>query len=110
MARLNEPKNKPATPRASLGLARRPFAALARVALLAVAVAVLGACGAQQGVEGPAPSSGSQEATEERAAGTTAEDRGETEASTPPTDEELGPPILGDEEAPVTMVEYADYQ
>jgi protein-disulfide isomerase len=109
VARLNEPKNKPATPRASLGLARRPFAALARVSLLAVAVAVLGACGAQQGAGDPAPSSESQ-ATEERAAGTTAEDRGETEASTPPTDEELGPPILGDEEAPVTMVEYADYQ
>ncbi len=106
MARLNEPKNKPASP---LGLARRPFAAVARVSLLAVAVAVLGACGAQQGAGDPASSSEPQ-ATEERAAGTTAKDRGETEATAPPTDDELGPPVLGDEDAPVTMVEYADYQ
>ncbi|PLS86859.1 MAG: hypothetical protein CYG60_05025 [Actinobacteria bacterium] len=104
---MNEPKNKPAAP---LGLARRPFAAVARISLLAVLVAVLGACGAQQGgAAGPASPPGPP-ATEEQAAGNATEDRGETEASASATDAELGNPVLGDEDAPVTMVEYADYQ
>jgi len=90
---LNEPTNKPTGPRTPLGLARRPFAAVARISLLAVVVAILGACGAQQGAGDPASPS-EPPATEEQATG----------------DGELGPPILGDEDAPVTMVEYADYQ
>jgi len=106
---LNGPKNKPASPRASLGLTRQPFAAVARVSLLAVAVAVLGACGAQQGAGDPAPSSEPQ-VTEERAAGTTVGASGGKETPAPSTDDELGPPVLGDKDAPVTMVEYADYQ
>lgn len=107
---MNGPTNKPLAPRASLGLSRRPLAAVARISLLAVLVAILGACGAQQGAEAPA-SPAEPSAAEEQAAGNTAEDRGETEASAPATnDDELGPPVLGDEDAPVTMVEYADYQ
>ncbi len=107
---MNEPTNKPAGVRASLGLTRRPFAAVARISLLAVVVAILGACGAQQGTGGSASSSDTP-ATEEQAAGNTGENQGGTEASAPATnDDELGPPILGDEGAPVTIVEYADYQ
>ena len=109
MARLNEPTNKPAGHYKPLGLSRRPFAVVARISLLAVVVAVLGACGAQQGT-GDSASPSEPPATEEQAAGNTTEDRGETKASVPATDDELGTPVLGDEDAPVTMVEYADYQ
>ncbi len=108
---MNEPINKPVAPRASLGLSRRPFAAVARISLLAVLVAILGACGgAQQGAGNPA-SPPERPATEEQAAIDNEEGRGETEAAAPATnDDELGAPVLGDEGAPVTMVEYADYQ
>ncbi len=107
---MYEPKNKPAAPRASLGLARRPFAAVARISLLAVVVAILGACGAQQSTGDPASSS-DPPTTQGQAAAEPAEGRGEAESSAPATnDDELGPPVLGDEDAPVTMVEYADYQ
>ncbi len=107
---MYEPKNKPAAPRASLGLARRPFAAVACISLLAVVVAILGACGTQQGAGDPAPPS-EPPAEEERAAGDTGEGQSSTQASASATkDNELGPPVLGDEDAPVTMVEYADYQ
>ena len=106
---MNEPTNKPAGHLKPLGLSRRPFAVVARISLLAVVVAVLGACGAQQGTGNQASPSGPP-ATEEQAAANSEEDRGETEASAPATDDVLGPPSLGDESAPVVMIEYADYQ
>ncbi len=106
---MNEPTNKPAGRHKPLGLSRRPFAVVARISLLAVVVAVLGACGAQQGTGNQASPSDAP-ATEEQAAANPEEDRGGTEASGPATDDVLGPPILGDEDAPVTMVEHADYQ
>lgn len=106
---MNEPTNKPMGHRMPLGLSRRPFAVVARISLLAVVVAVLGACGAQQGT-GNQASPSDPAATEEQAAANPEEDRGGTEASAPATDDDLGPPVLGDEDAPVTMVEYADYQ
>ncbi len=107
---MNEPTNNPAGTRASLGLARRPFAAVARISLLTIVIAILGACGAQQGnADSASPSE--PPATDEQAVGNTPEAQGETEASAPATeDDELGPPILGDEDAPVTIVEYADYR
>jgi len=73
--------------------------------LLAVVVAILGACGAEGSAPPPDPA-----ATQEQAAKTIGEAQGGTEVSEPETDGDLGPPVLGDEEAPVTMVEYADYQ
>lgn len=106
---MNEPTNKPTGHRMPLGLSRRPFAVVARISLLAVVAAVLGACGTQQGT-GNQASPSDPPATEEQAAANPEEDRGETEASAPTTDDVLGPPILGDEDAPVTMVEHADYQ
>ncbi len=106
---MNEPTNKPAGHHKPLGLSRRPFAVVARISLLAIVVAILGACSAQKG-NGDSASSSDTPATEEQAAANSEEDRGETEASAPATDDVLGPPILGDEDAPVTMVEHADYQ
>ena len=107
---MNVPTNKPTGHRLPLGLSRRPFAVVARISLLAVVVAVLGACGAQQGT-GNQASPSDPAATEEQAAANPEEDRGGTaEASAPATDDVLGPPILGDEDAPVAMVEHADYQ
>ncbi len=106
---MNEPTNKPAGRHKPLGFRRRQMAVVARISLLAVVVAVLGACGAQQGTGNQASPSDAP-ATEEQAAGNATEDRGETEASASATDAELGNPVLGDEDAPVTMVEYADYQ
>ena len=105
MARLNEPENKPVAPRVPTRPGRRPFAAVARISLLAVVIAILGACGA----EGSAPPS-DPAATQEQATKTTGEAQPETAVSEPEPDGELGPPVLGDEGAPVTMVEYADYQ
>lgn len=106
MARLYEPNTEPTAPP---GLARRPFAAVARISLLAVLVAILGACGAQQSTGGSAPPS-APPAMQEQAAAEPTEDREEAEASASVTDAELGNPVLGDADAPVTMVEYADYQ
>ncbi len=85
---MNEPKNKSVAP---LGFARRSLAAVVRISLLAVLVAILGACGAQQGSGDSAPPSAPS-------------------AAAPAAEDGLGNPVLGDEDAPVTMVEYADYQ
>ena len=107
---MNGPTNKPLAPCASLGFSRRPLAAVARISLLAVVVAILGACGVQEG-SGDSASPPAAPGTQEQAAADTAGDRGEKEPSASATnDGELGPPVLGDEDAPVTMVEYADYQ
>lgn len=107
---MNGPTNKPLAHRASLGLSWWPLAAVARISLLAVVVAILGACGAQEG-SGDSASPSAVPGTQEQAAADTAGDRGEKESSASATnDDELGPPVLGDEDAPVTMVEYADYQ
>ncbi len=108
---MNEPTTKPVAVRASFWPSRRPFSAVARVSLLAVLVAILGACGGAQQGAGSSASPSEPPATEEQDAVDTEEDQGETEAAAPATnDDELGPPVLGDEDAPVTMVEYADYQ
>lgn len=107
---MNEPTNGPTGAHAPLGFARRPFAVVALISLLAVVATILAACGAQQGTGGSASPS-EPSATEEQAEGDTAGDRGGTETSETATGHgELGPPVLGDEDAPVTMVEYADYQ
>lgn len=113
---MNEPKNHPMGPRSDT--ARRPFAVFALVASLALAAAILVGCGNQQGSADPAAepeSSATGEPTAQPDVASTASSEksaqeGRSEPETSASSVDSGPPTLGDEDAPVTMVEYADYQ
>ena len=100
------------------------FVGLPVIVALAVAAVILIGGGAGQNQQGdaadPAGQSPQQPTTEEaeQPASTEQPPEGEKQASqnedqtseTPKEDERLGSPALGDEGAPVVMVEYSDYQ
>lgn len=86
---------------------------------LAVAAVILIGGGSGQGERGgagedPAAQNPQQPTNEEAGQPTPTEEApdgvDEQAAGDPETDGELGTPALGDEDAPVVMVEYSDYQ
>ena len=104
------------TTKSSVGGTERSWSLLFWVPLIAAALLLICGCAAQSfqpspsgqepqaGREGQASEQTSEQASEQTAK--PAGDRGET----PQRDAALGHPGLGDADAPVVMVEYADFQ